>query len=157
MKCLRLSIVIALSLLVPRIALAECPKWPDDIRALAKSSAMVFSGTVKKIESVSGANWGGAERVTFDVERVWRGATSKQVVLYNSSNHSGNSFSDVGFPIQRGNKYLVFANRQTREERTAFGLAASATFGIGTCGGGSRPYDEANTEIAKLGPGRAIR
>lgn len=152
MRSRRRLLLIALPLLMSRVAFAECPKLPEDIRAIAKSSAVVFSGTVTKIESSSASR--GAEAVSFDVERVWKGSPSKQFVLYNVT---FTGIVDGAFVFQKGTKYIVFAHRQTTEERANFGLPAlgPTTFGIGTCGGGTRAYEEAKPEIAKLGGGLA--
>ena len=147
-----LPLLIALSLLTSRVAFAECPRLPADIREIAKYSALVFSGTVTKIESSSASR--GAEAITFEIERVWKGSPSKQFIVYNST-FTGNT--DIGFVFQKGTKYIVFAHRQTAEDRADFGLAASgpAAFRIGACGMGTRPYEDAKVEIAKLGVGRA--
>jgi hypothetical protein len=148
----RLFLLIALPLLMSRVAFAECPELPRDIRTIAKYSAVVFSGTVTRIESISASR--GAEAVTFDVERVWKGSPSKQFVVYNVT---FTGIVDVGFAFQKGTKYIVFAHRQTTQERADFGLAASGpvAFRIGSCGGGTRTYEKAKVEIAKLGAGRA--
>jgi hypothetical protein len=152
MKSRRLLLLVALPLLTSRFAFAECPELPDDIRAIAKYSAVVFSGTVTKIESISVSR--GAEAVTFGVERVWKGSPSKQFVVYNVT---FTGIVDVGFVFQKGTKYIVFAHRQTTEERAVFGLAASGpmAFRIGPCGGGTLTLEEAKVEMAKLGAGRA--
>ena len=146
-------LLIALPLLMSRGAFAECPVVPADIRAIAKYSAVVFSGTVTKIESRNAFNRG-AEAVTFDVERVWKGSPSKQFVV---NNITFTGIIDVGFVFQTGTKYIVFAHRQSAEERALFGLAAAGptTFGIAPCGGGTSVYEEGKVDIAKLGAGRA--
>ena len=145
-------LLIALALLMPRVASAECPQLPRDIRTIVKYSAMAFSGTVTKIESRS-ASSRGAEAVTFDVERVWKGSPSKHFVVYNVT------FTDIAdgwFVFQKGTKYIVFAHRMTKERRADFGLAASGpvAFRIESCGGGTTTYEEAKVEMVKLGPGR---
>jgi hypothetical protein len=149
-------LLIALPLLTSRVAFAECPKLPDDIRAIAKSSAVVFSGTVTQIAS-SGVSEIGREAVTLAVDRVWKGSPSRQIVVYNITNKTLTGITDVGFVFSKGTKYIVFAHRLTSEERAHFGLAASGpvAFGIAACGGGTHPYEDARPEVAKLGAGRA--
>jgi hypothetical protein len=152
MRSRRFSLLIAMTLLMSRVAFAECPKLPGDIRAIAKYSALVFSGTVTKIDPISASR--GAEAVTFEIERVWKGSPSKQFVVYNVT---FTGIVDGPFVFQKGTKYIVFGHRQTPEERVNFGLAASgpASFGLAACGGGTRTYEEAKIEIEKLGAGRA--
>jgi hypothetical protein len=152
MRLRRLFLLVSLPLLMSRVASAECPIVPGDIRTIARYSSVAFSGTVTRIESISALR--GGEAVTFDVERVWKGSPSKQFEVYNVG-FAG--IADGFFPFQNGTKYLVFAHRQTQEDRAAFGLAASGpvAYRIGACGQGTRTYEEAKGEIAKLGAGRA--
>ena len=153
MNCRRLLLLIAVPMLVSRPALAEC--LDVDIHTFARLAGVVFSGTVTTIESrgVSKQLTGDAmrgEAITFAVDRVWKGSVSKQFVVYN-----------IGYSIESmwfigGTKYLVFAYPHSREERAALGLAVSGppTFGIGSCGQGTRFYERATDEILKLGVGR---
>jgi hypothetical protein len=151
MRLGRLVLLLSLPLLMSRVASAECPIVPRDIRTIAKYSAVAFSGTVTNIESISAIR--GGETVTFEVERLWKGSLSKQFKVYNVT---FTGIADVGFVFQKGTKYLVFAHHQTMEDRAAFGLAASGPVAlrIGPCGSGTRTYEEAKVEIAKLGAGR---
>jgi hypothetical protein len=143
-----LLVVLPLLLSVPRPTVAECIGMP--IRPIADQAALVFGGTVMNIAANTASGWGG-QIITFDVDRVWKGSPTKQFVIY--------SFTRTPEPFEFtiGTKYVVLAHIQTTEERTHFGLAASApaTFGVGQCGEGTRTYEHAKTEIADLGPGRA--
>jgi hypothetical protein len=140
-------VLIALFAL-PRPAFAECVTL--DVRSVANESALVLSGTVNRIESAAVSKWG-SEVVWLDVDRIWKGSPGKEVAIYNFKR------TVEPFIFSTGTKYLVFAHRQTAEERADFGLPAMgpATYGVGTCGGGTRLYESAKGEIAVLGAGRA--
>ena len=140
-------VLIAL-LALPGPALAECVTL--DVRTVAKGSALVFSGTVTRIEPTAASQWG-SEVVWLDVDRIWKGSPGKEVAIHNFKRTA------EPFIFSRGTKYLVFAQRQTAEERSDFGLPTPgpATFGVGTCGGGTRTYESAKGEIGSLGTGRA--
>ena len=146
----RTGFVLFALLFLPRSGLAECLTL--DIRTVANGSAMVFSGTVTKIEPRAGSEWG-SEVVTFDVDRAWKGSPRKEFVIYNFMNPA------EPFIFSVGTKYLVFAHRQTPEERAEFGFPRSgrATFGVRTCGDGTRIYANTISEIGALGAGRAVR
>ena len=146
-------LLIAVSTLVSRPAFAEC--LDVDIHTFAELAGVVFSGTVTRMESrsVSKKLTGQAmrgEAITFAVDRVWKGSPSKQFVVYNIR------YSIESIAFMANTKYLVFAYRHSKEERTALGLAASGppTFGIGLCGQGTRFYERAKDDIPKLGVGR---
>src|SRR4051812_10439294 len=68
--------------------------------------AAVFLGTVRGIDDV-----GVAETVTFDVERVWKGAVKKVTTIYRPR-PARVSTTSVGATIfDRGNAYVVIADR----------------------------------------------
>lgn len=109
----------------------------------------VFSGTVLKISANTASAWGG-QIITVDVDRVWKGAPTKQFVIYSFTR------TPERFEFTIGEKYVVLAHIQTAEERTEFGLIASQppTFGVGDCGDGTVRYKLVEVEVADLGPGR---
>jgi hypothetical protein len=66
----------------PRLTFAECVTMR--ICLTADQAAVVFSGTVVKVAANTASAWGG-HIVTFDVDRVWKGAPTKQFVIYSFS------------------------------------------------------------------------
>lgn len=128
--------------------MAECVTV--NVRTVADGSALVFSGTVTRIEQTAVSKWG-SEVVRFNVDRVWKGSPGKEVAIYNFKR------TVEPFTFSPGTKYLVFAQRQTAEERADFGLTTTgpATFGVGQCGGGTRTFESTKGEIGSLGAGRA--
>ena len=128
-------------------ALTECITLK--VNTVADGSALVFSGIVTRIEPTATSKWG-SEIVWLDVDRVWKGSPGRAVAIYNFKR------TVEPFIFSRGTKYLVFAQRQTADERADFGLPPTgpATFGVATCGGGTRTYENAKSEIGLLGPGR---
>jgi hypothetical protein len=63
--------LIAGLLLLPRLTFAECIGMR--LHEIADRASVVFSGTVVKISSNTTSAWGG-QIITFDVDRVWKGA-----------------------------------------------------------------------------------
>jgi hypothetical protein len=139
--------LVALLLLLPRLTFAEC--IGNRLHLLADHASVVFSGTVVRISANTASAWGG-QIITFDVDRVWKGAPTKQSVIYSFTR------TPDRFEFTVGEEYVVFAHIQTTEERTEFGMIASEkpTFGVGQCGDGTIRYKLVEVGIADLGPGR---
>jgi hypothetical protein len=139
--------LIVVALLFPRLTVAECVLV--SLGDIAEHTAVVFSGTVTDVTVNAASAWP-SEIVTFDVDRVWKGVSTRQVVIYSFTR----SVEPFHFTI--GTRYVTLAHIQTAEERNLFGLAASGppTFGMGQCGDGTREYTIFAAEVAELGPGR---
>jgi hypothetical protein len=108
------------------------------------SSAAIFSGIARQVQDGGTA----VQVVTFDVERVWKGALPKRVALYQVNVSEAIKFSP-------GARYLVVAYRQTDSEREQFRISQPASMlGINVCG--SRLFEEAERlgDLRELGPGR---
>jgi hypothetical protein len=126
-----LALLVAL---IPRAALAECALLRPSIAA--RSAAVVFSGTAMNERGM----------VPFEVDSVWKGAVTKQFVVYLFP-----SVEQLEFKV--GQKYLVFARAQTEEERRNLRFVLERqVFVVGECGDGTREMAKVTRqEIAELG------
>ena len=71
-------------------------------------SGAIFIGKVIRIKKEKVGASGSSVfrvRVTFDVERFWKGITDREAVVYTSPVGNGS----CGFPFRKGQRYLVFA------------------------------------------------
>src|SRR5262245_49202449 len=101
MKCRRLLPVAALlgGALLPQLALADCIRINESLRADVPYADAVFSGKVTDVADLSGA----LDRfVTFDVERAWKGPVTKRFSIHSLDRTLDRYEFDVG------RKYLVF-------------------------------------------------
>ena len=107
----------------------------------------VFSGTV-----VEARHPDAAVIVTFEVDRVWKGAISKRTALYRPNPAS----TDSRQVFDLGERYVVLAHSLTAAERAQFHIetAPPDALAVGLCGDGSRPFKFAEPELTELGPGR---
>jgi hypothetical protein len=107
----------------------------------------VFSGTVATARHPDAA-----VIVTFDVDRVWKGAISKRTVVYRPNPVT----SDERQVFALGERYVVVAHRLTAAEREQFRADTSPpeVLGVGLCGDGSRSLAFAQPELIELGAGR---
>ena len=104
--------------------------------------------------------------MTFEVDRVWKGTVSRQVVLYQPVPRPGGPLTSGGLKPFRGGlrpfdmirPFIVLAHHLNAQERREFGVDAADTRSLATsmCGDGSRPYSLAQAfgEVKGLGPGR---
>jgi hypothetical protein len=107
------------------------------------SSPAVFSGIARQVQ-----DGGTVQVVTFDVERVWKGALPKRVALYQL-------YMSEAVKISIGARYLIVAHAQTDAEREQSRISQPASMlGINVCA--SRSFEEAEQhgELRALGPGR---
>ena len=106
-----------------------------------------FSGTVATAHPTDTA-----VMVTFEVDRVWKGAISKRTVVYrpNPVTPDSRQVFDVG------ERYVEVAHRLTAAEREQFhdDTAPPDALAVGLCGDGSRPFTFAERDLVDLGPGR---
>lgn len=117
-----------------------------DLIARSETTA-VFSGIVATARHPDAA-----VIVTFDVDRVWKGAISKRTVVYRPNPVTPDSRQ----VFDLGERYVVVAHRVTAAEREQFHLdtALPDALAVGLCGDGSRPFKFAEPELVELGPGR---
>jgi hypothetical protein len=112
------SLLLAATFVValPHLARADCVASSAGINArdAVASSDIVFSGTVIKIEDPHAP--GLTQVVTFEVNRVWKGPTTKQQVIH----HLVNAESRV-FAV--GESLVVFGWRLDAATRTTVGLS----------------------------------
>jgi hypothetical protein len=105
--------------------------------------------------------------MTFEVDRVWKGTVSRQVVLYQPIPRPGarppasgglKPFKGGLRPFDMIRPFIVLAHLLNAQERREFGVDAADTRSLATsmCGDGSRPYSVAQEfgEVKSLGPGR---
>ena len=137
----------AVALLIPYAAGAECIGLPPAL--VAKSAAVVFSGTVTKVDRVDASEWSRqfAQFVTFDVDRVWKGRVRRQFDVYSFTR------TPEPYPLRVGTRYLVFAHTPTEQERVDLNLGAGEAFVIGQCGDGTTEFPVPPEDLAGLGPG----
>jgi hypothetical protein len=93
---------------------------PRDVPTSLEEADAVFSGTVTAVRTVGSFSRGPypVRRVTLRVDRAWKGATSRTVVVT-----TGMGGGDCGYRFRRGEAYLVFAHR-----------ANSGSLSTGICG-----------------------
>ena len=106
--------------------------------------------------------------LTFEVDRVWKGAVSRHVVLYQPIPKPGGRpltsedlkpFKGGLRPFDMRQPFIVLAHLLNAQERREFGVDAADTRSLATsmCGDGSRPYAVAREfgDVKLMGPGRA--
>ena len=96
-----ISFLIASTLLLPRLAHAEC--FVQNAKAVMSEgwAELLFSGRVVEIVRTAPSGY----RATFDVDRVWKGTVTHRIDLY---------VSEIApeMPVFRvTNRYVVVANR----------------------------------------------
>jgi hypothetical protein len=112
-----------------------------------KNSSTVFAGKVidiveqKPVDEQSSRNpddssFAEGFKVIFEVSKVWKGQSNRQLVVMTS----GNSAS-CGYSFQKGQEYLVYASNQGTQLQT------------GLCSG-TQPLSSARTDLAVLGRGK---
>ena len=99
-------------LVIPSVARAECVTARA---ALIRDSSieLVFRGSVVGLNTIGDLG----VRVTFIVDRVWKGSVPKRFDLY----VGGRNSETAKFEFQR--PYVVFAHRPSQEARQDIGLA----------------------------------
>ena len=127
-------LIFSLSIIVKpsKVFACDCigPGTPNE--ELARSTA-VFSG---KVISINRSLSGYAYNVTFDVEKIWKGVSEKNIVV--STSISGAS---CGFGFKEGEKYIVYANG---EKSLSAGLCSRTHL-----------LTQADTDISVLGVGKS--
>jgi hypothetical protein len=136
---IRVALLIALAAgAVARSANAECVTL--SVGTVASYADAIFSGTVTDI---------GADAITFDVDRVWKGPVTKPFTVYVIK-------SIDAFEPRLGVKYLVFAVRASEEEQRGFDASRQRAFVLRACGSGTREWKHvSNHEVKGLGRGRS--
>ena len=130
-------------------ALAQCPSANVGLSSLLEQErvALVFLGTAGPVEHV-----GAAERVTFAVQRVWKGQGKQATTIYRPI-RSATANSEPAIIFERGQRYVVVAHRLAARERTELGVDdVGDLFGVDACGDGTRVLSTAIPELGKLGP-----
>jgi hypothetical protein len=125
------------------VASGECPIISASNAIASPSSAAVFSGIVRQVQDPDTV-----QVVTFDVDRVWKGALPRRVELYQVNVSEAIKFSP-------GVRYLIVAYRETDSKREPFRTSPPAgMLGINVCA--SRSFEEAERygDLRDLGPGR---
>jgi hypothetical protein len=147
----RLAFLLAM-LLVPRLAGAECVTLSAAMTT-EPDAPLVFSGRVVGLNHVT--EYG--VRVTFDVDRAWKGDVPKRFDLYVWQLNS----EAATFQFQQ--PYIVFADRMDDRQRQGVGLTAPDPIGFTatSCGAflaptRARPDQDASRIIRDLGEGRLV-
>lgn len=108
------SIGCAASLLLVQSARAECVNVP----LLEVHASIIFAGTAVSITPITPPGepnmWMGT-KITFDVDRVWKGSVGKRVDLYMNLSPENPQFAV-------GRRSPVFARFLSREEKQRLGL-----------------------------------
>src|SRR6185312_17340050 len=119
----KLTAGLALVLLVPHLAFAECLIRP--LRDSVNRAAVAFSGTATGVATPTASEWP-ITIVTFEVERVWKGSVTRRFAVYSFTRTA------EGFTFAAGKKYVVFAHNATTQEREDLQLTATTqTFVVG--------------------------
>jgi hypothetical protein len=143
-------LVTCLFLLLPRLTLAECATIRP--RDAMKQSDVVFSGVASEVNVEGGRGPRERQRITFEVDRIWKGFVSRRVVIYGET-----PFMDAFF-FRRGTKYFVTAHRPTPDERMELEVfldTPKTFFVVAGCGGGSYAFSPTSpADPTGLGPGR---
>jgi hypothetical protein len=111
------SIVCAASLVLAQSARAECVSAPLQLWEFHESP-IIFAGTavsITPITPIGEPNILMGTKITFDVDRVWKGIVGKRVDLY-----MGLSAENPSFEV--GRRSPVFARGLIREEKQRLGL-----------------------------------
>lgn len=104
--------------------------------------AAVFRGRVTAVSQEQTARGFRVQRVTFEVDRAWKGPVTSTMTVY-----TGAGGGDCGYNFQQGADYLVYASQSQSDEF----LPANA-FATGICSR-TRPIAQAGDDLAALGPG----
>jgi hypothetical protein len=143
-RTIAISLSIGVScLLAPSSARAECitPGLWSLEQPLVE---LVFSGTVLKIEPARDG-----VRVTFDVERVWKGSAPARFTLY--------VWQDYGMPtFEASRRYVAFATRMDARSRQGVGLTEedAVVFRPVDCGALAYEFAQKSGTIRDLGEGQ---
>ena len=139
---------LALALLAPGLAFAECSSIP--LRDSVRPAAVAFSGTVTEVATSTASEWR-PTIVTFEVERVWKGSVTRRFAVYSFTR------TPEGLNFVAGKKYVVFAHDPTTQEREDLQLTVTTqTFVVGQCGDESEEIANIGAgDLAELGPGTA--
>ena len=112
--------------------------------------ALVFVGRVVSVTDVGAAP---AQAVTFDVERVWKGAVRERTVIYQMLPVGRRSEHRL---FQPGKQFLVVAHPLNSSDRHDLGIADSEdVFGTNACADGSYPVSILQYDAGRIGPGSA--
>ena len=103
---------------------AQCVEQPFTEHLNDPEVALIFHGTVKRIDAVTQriplpdgkVLLDSDQIVTFEVHRTWKGTGSRNVTVYNASSGS------EGTAMIIGRQYLVFAYAMSPEGRERYGL-----------------------------------
>lgn len=86
-----------------------CKCVQRSLEQYVKRSSPVFSGTVSKKEDLNTVVPEGSVKLTFSVDKVWKGKADAEYVVYTKVNSSGDC--GLGRFFKVGYKYIVFAYR----------------------------------------------
>jgi hypothetical protein len=141
----RLLLTAAIIVVLPHLARAECIALSERISArdAVATSAIVFSGTVIKIEDPHAP--GLTQVVTFEVNRVWKGPTTKQQVIHHLLHTESRVFTV-------GDSLVVFGWQLDAVTRTTVGLSPTGppAFGYRSFACGADHPIEFNSELPQL-------
>jgi len=129
--------LIILSLLLTTASTADacsCAPPPPPQTALKQAHAVLL-GKVTKIELR-----GQLKRVTFAVERSWKGVNDPQAVVW--THVSG---AACGYGFQVGNKYVVYCYQQENSSVLRTNICTR-----------TNPVERAKKDLTDLGPGKKI-
>jgi hypothetical protein len=97
-----------------RIVVAgECINATVSTRQVFEQSSLIFQGKVIEIEDPHAP--GLTQVLTFDVDKVWKGAVTERQVIYHAVSVESRVFSV-------GDRLVVFAHELSRESRLRVGL-----------------------------------
>jgi hypothetical protein len=149
---MRFAFLLAM-LFVPRLAGAECVT-PSAAMTTEPDVPLVFSGRVVALNQVT--EYG--VRVTFDVDRIWKGVAPKRFDVYVWQLDA----EAARFQFQQ--PYIVFAGRMGERHRQGVGLTDRdpIAFTATSCGAflaptRARPDQDASRIIRELGEGRSVK
>jgi len=135
----------------PRV-FAQCPSGYVGLNGLVAHpyAALVFVGRVVSVADVGAA---AAQAVTFDVNRVWKGAVKERTVIYQMLPVGRH---DERRLFQPGKQFLVDAHRLSASERTTLGFDGNEDlFGTDACADGSYPVSILQYDAKSIAPGSA--
>ncbi len=116
---------------------AECVYIPLDVRQ--RHADLVFSGTITQTEQLPDGG-----KVTFEVDRVWKGHVGRTTVIYMQG-------VPEAPPYQRGHRYLIIAPKYAlldfRDERREALEQGSMPSGCGW----NIPYEAVERDLPSLG------
>lgn len=147
-RSVRVFLALAFSsVLMPQSVRCECIEVPLRMAVQREDIALLFSGTVVSITPIGETNETTGFKVSFDVDRTWKGSAGRRVDLYMDFNAENPQF-------EVGHRYLAFAkplvDHDTRQ-RMGLGNTDAPALSTVPCTDG---YSVAEiTSI--LGPGRS--